>query len=34
MPIIRVDIPEGQSQETKQTLYDAIYDSIATSWGR
>lgn len=32
MPIIRVDIPEGQSQETKQVLYDAIYDGIATSW--
>jgi phenylpyruvate tautomerase PptA (4-oxalocrotonate tautomerase family) len=32
MPIIRVDIPEGQSQETKQTLYDAVHHAIATTW--
>jgi hypothetical protein len=30
MPVIRVDIPEGQSPETKQALYDAIHDG--TTW--
>lgn len=32
MPLIRVDIPEGQSRETEQALYDVIHDGILTTW--
>ena len=32
MPLIRIDIPEGRTNQEKQVLYDAVYDGIATTW--
>ncbi len=34
MPIIRVDIPEGQDRETRDALYRALHDAIAETWAK
>ena len=34
MPLFRIDIPEGHTQEQKQVLFDAVHSAVATTWAK